>query len=58
MAFLTVNSTSFYVSESFFFVANSAMTLFNNIQLLGFESSGLATRYYVYSQSISALRVA
>ena len=29
MAFLIVNSSSFYVSEPFFFIANSAMTLFN-----------------------------
>ena len=57
MAFITVNTSSFYVSESFFFVANSPMTLFNNIQLLGYESSGVSTRYFVYSQSMSALRV-
>ena len=58
MAFITVNSSSFYVAESFFFTSNTTMTLFNNIQLLGYESSGLSTRYFVYSQSMSALRIA
>ena len=57
MAFLTQNTTDFTISESFFIVANNTMTLFNNIQLLGYESSGLPTRFYINTQSISALRV-